>query len=454
MCGIAGIHVKDSYIGRLPIDAMADYLLLGIEYRGKHATGYASASADGKTVAFEKGALTASDFVRQRRAIPEDAKTVLLHTRWATQGGPENNANNHPVLYDTCFVVHNGHINNDNELFPDGKNRPAEVDSIAIAAALSQGGLDTTEHIKEALEKLRGQMAIAAVDPTNTPGKLVLAKGWNSPLIVLNHPKCIIWASDKAAIDLAWQACMGTVTKKYAKLYGDNIRWQGFTSLAQGDLWEIEDDRVKRSNFRYSQYIRHDEDYVWPYRDSSARRESVALPTTKRKWDCTPNFWDCEHPCTPGCASLHCYCVEGSELHPKKDNVSPIGTALARQFEQNKHLSECWGCDEKFITATMEELFVENGQPVLICRHCAEWEGEDEDPTVDSLDGKLADTLRNEACAELAFENNCSEPFVQWLLFDAVDKDFEDDEELKEIQEAMRKEYVFAYAIARKKVLL
>ena len=53
--------------------------------------------------------------------LPRDARTVILHTRFATQGSTSDNRNNHPVISPegNIALVHNGVISNDHLLRGD-----------------------------------------------------------------------------------------------------------------------------------------------------------------------------------------------------------------------------------------------------------------------------------------------------------------------------------------------
>jgi hypothetical protein len=213
MCGIAGIHVKRKQVVKSQegLEKFVDTMLLGIEHRGKHATGFVARAFDGKVV-IDKGAVTASDFIKSRDPLPENLQTVLLHTRYWTKGDPENHANNHPVMSGTCFAVHNGHIKNDDELFKDmNLSRIAQVDSEAIPAVVSAMGFENHE---EYLEKFEGAMATAIINPVDFPGRLVLAKGMGSPLVYVETDKFVLWASTEEAIREAWAKVIGTPPAK------------------------------------------------------------------------------------------------------------------------------------------------------------------------------------------------------------------------------------------------
>lgn len=226
MCGIAGIHFKKPGVIVGPqLERFVDKLLLGIEHRGGDATGFVSVAPGAERVILHKEALTAADFIKRRPSLGEGPiRTVLLHTRLATQGHQSNNANNHPVMNGTTFVTHNGHISNDDDVFKDDElPRTAEVDSEAIAAIIQKEGFD---HINVALGKLQGGFAIAAVNPIQNPDELILAKGNSSPLIFFENDSFIVWASELSTIKEAWGDTFGTPPRDYK-----------FRQLSAGDIY-------------------------------------------------------------------------------------------------------------------------------------------------------------------------------------------------------------------------
>ena len=60
-------------------------------------------------------------------AVPESAGEAIFHVRGYTKGVPSVNDNNHPVRYGRAVVVHNGHLDNDDELFR--RHRAAALDA-------------------------------------------------------------------------------------------------------------------------------------------------------------------------------------------------------------------------------------------------------------------------------------------------------------------------------------
>ena len=209
MCGIAGFYVRNRE--GINVERLTDELLLGIEHRGTDATGILAVSEGGESVTLQKDDIPASYFVQTRDWLPKNLRMVLGHTRLATQGLPKFMENNHPVQYRTCFATHNGMIYNDSSIVDDvlgeDEKRPAEVDSIAIPMLVAKCGFAAA---LDNIEKLEGSWAIAVADPINNPDELLLARGHSSPLVFINHPKILIWASTRTAISDAWEKAIGT----------------------------------------------------------------------------------------------------------------------------------------------------------------------------------------------------------------------------------------------------
>lgn len=205
---------------------MLDSLLLSIESRGRDATGFVAIS-DEMDNEWHKASCEAKTFCAYRRFVPEKARVVIGHTRWATQGLPEFVENNHPIKRGPYFIIHNGHVNNDDELFASAKRWPyGRVDSEAIAARLSS--MDDLARLGEVMEEIDGDAAVAAVDERD-PSKLVLARGRSSPLWVYSGRVIVIFASTKDAVEKAHKDHVGHLSD--ARLFemkeGEQYLWDG-----------------------------------------------------------------------------------------------------------------------------------------------------------------------------------------------------------------------------------
>jgi len=89
---------------------------------------------------------------------------LVGHNRLATQGSETDNENNHPFSNDTCTIVHNGIIGNDDTLKTEfGFDYKAETDSAIVPALVDhyiREGKDEIDAIKESVENLSGSYSI------------------------------------------------------------------------------------------------------------------------------------------------------------------------------------------------------------------------------------------------------------------------------------------------------
>jgi hypothetical protein len=139
-------------------------LLSEIETRGKDATGICWMD-EPWVPRVRKAPVKASEFNGSTTAWSglNDARAVILHTRAATSGKPDNNDNNHPLWSGEFIGVHNGIISNHDEL-KKTLNFSSEVDSQSIWQAIhASKGQTTLERIKDAVAMLSGSMACAMV---------------------------------------------------------------------------------------------------------------------------------------------------------------------------------------------------------------------------------------------------------------------------------------------------
>lgn len=212
MCGIGGIvRIGNRKIRKWQLQHMA----LELQHRGTDATGFALMDADG-TIHIWKVADPAWKAVASKafnewceKALSDNTRILLVHTRAYTKGSPHNNENNHP-LYTTPekgravegVVVHNGMVRNDDSLFEVNKKLKGFVRSCATDSDVFRALLDNHGCIDKALIKqmglVEGTAAVAAIH-RNSPGKLLLLRDSN-PLVLGATQDTLGFASTKEAL--------------------------------------------------------------------------------------------------------------------------------------------------------------------------------------------------------------------------------------------------------------
>jgi asparagine synthetase B (glutamine-hydrolysing) len=263
MCGIAGIYLRDLRM-EVDLDSMLDTMLDEIQHRGGDATGFVALGESGVTE-WHRAACDVPDFTKYRRPVPKGTWTVVAHTRYATQGLPAFIENNHPIKRGPFYVVHNGHVSNDSELFKLAERTPfGQVDSEAIPARLASLGKLTDAEI--VMEEIQGSAAIAAVDETN-PAELVLAKGHSSPLFVLVTNKIVLWGSTEATVRSAYKKHVGRLPKK-----------RKIESLSPGEMIHF-DANGKQTRTKFEVYVPK---YI-SYKPSTAWKETTAFTYSTEK---------------------------------------------------------------------------------------------------------------------------------------------------------------------------
>lgn len=225
MCGIAGLMMYPmsrtdeqlEYIRELATELAVENMA-----RGKDATGLAVFNSDGNHDVLKHN-VKASEFTELEtyknfvaNKITNKTTNILIHTRAATQGKPENNNNNHPIVSASAVGIHNGIIYNDDELFSDYKMpRLARVDSEAIFRLVDKTPNNGIEDIKYVAEKVSGMFAVAYVKKDN-PYVLNYFRN-NNPTTFIYIPELniIAFASQQAFLESAVATCNMTCSYLY-----------------------------------------------------------------------------------------------------------------------------------------------------------------------------------------------------------------------------------------------
>ena len=180
MCGIVGI------LGSRPVAPDLVDALRRLEYRGYDSAGIATVEQGTLRRRRAEGKLR--NLEAQLEVEPLAGRTGIGHTRWATHGGPsERNA--HPHMTDRVSVVHNGIIENFQELRTDlsGKGHVfvSDTDTEAVVHLLTDElmrGCSPIESVRRSLEQLRGAFALGILFAGDDD--LLIAARQGSPLAI------------------------------------------------------------------------------------------------------------------------------------------------------------------------------------------------------------------------------------------------------------------------------
>ncbi len=182
MCGIVG------YIGTKKASPILINGLLKLEYRGYDSAGISTIENDSISVMKDKGRVKN---LYDLDGINDLVGTVgIAHTRWATHGKPsKQNAHPHLDNTNTFCVVHNGIIENHNELKEflkdNGYTFYSETDTEVIPNLISyyyKKGNDFLKSVSLTCNDLKGSYSIEVICK-DFPDNMVVARK-DSPLVI------------------------------------------------------------------------------------------------------------------------------------------------------------------------------------------------------------------------------------------------------------------------------
>ncbi len=232
MCGIVGAVAERNVV---PILMEG---LRRLEYRGYDSAGIAVLE-DGRITRTRR----AGKVQELQNALDENpvrADIGISHTRWATHGVP-NETNAHPHMSgDAIAIVHNGIIENYEELRDDLKAKGYEfvtdTDTEVVAHRISHHLKETndlTAAVKATVAELEGAYALVVMSK-NDPGELVLARAGCPVVIGLGIDENFV-ASDVAALL--------PVTRKFIFLDEGDIARVERTNVR---IWDLDGKEVDR----------------------------------------------------------------------------------------------------------------------------------------------------------------------------------------------------------------
>ena len=198
MCGIVGYLGKHDTKGIL-LDGLKE-----LEYRGYDSAGIAVLQAD-----------EFSYFKAVGKLANLEAKTAgfstsgfaagIGHTRWATHGKPTE-INAHPHLGESSYVVHNGIIENyqelKNALVAGGVHFLSQTDTEVIVhlfESLMNSGMEPMQAFRETVSRLKGAYAILLVTK-QMPDTIFFAKHGSPMIVGVNESDEKFFGSSDAAL--------------------------------------------------------------------------------------------------------------------------------------------------------------------------------------------------------------------------------------------------------------
>ncbi len=231
MCGIVG------YIGEQEKKKIILEGLKELEYRGYDSAGIAVLKDDDITYFKAVGKL--KNLEEKTKEFESDGFGLAIgHTRWATHGKP-NEINAHPHFGKYSFVIHNGIIENYQELKKElqakGVSFLSQTDSEVIVhlfEMFTNEGLDAFKAFEKTVQKLEGAYAILLISKIEKD-KIFFAKNL-VPLIVGKNSKNEIFfgSSDAPLIGHAEEVVYlqdktyGYAKKGEIKIYQDTVLQQ------------------------------------------------------------------------------------------------------------------------------------------------------------------------------------------------------------------------------------
>ena len=180
MCGIIGL-VSNKEVSSKLLEG-----LKRLEYRGYDSSGIATIDSGRIQRVRSKGNLSFLEEKLSNTTLP--GNIGIGHTRWATHGTPEEK-NAHPHITNKVAVVHNGIIENNNQLrnqlIESGVEFSSDTDTEVVCHILTSylnSGLKAYDSIRATMNDIKGTYALGVLI-LNEPEKLYAIRG-GSPLAV------------------------------------------------------------------------------------------------------------------------------------------------------------------------------------------------------------------------------------------------------------------------------
>jgi len=238
MCGIVGA-VAERNITAILIEG-----LKRLEYRGYDSAGLAVLTQNGE-LQRRRRIGKVSELEAAVAAEPLAGQLGIAHTRWATHGAPtEGNAHPH-FSGNEVAVVHNGIIENHEELREELKGLgyvfTSQTDTEVIVHLIHhtlKSVPDLTDALKAAVKRLHGAYGVALIS-TSQPDRLVAARS-GSPLVIGLGLGENFLASDQLALRQVTDRFMYLEEGDIAEIRRDQV-----------SIWDQDGHKVQRETVQY-----------------------------------------------------------------------------------------------------------------------------------------------------------------------------------------------------------
>ena len=219
MCGIVGYVGKKNNALQVLIEGLEN-----LEYRGYDSAGVAFLNKDKIDIIKKQGKIK-----NLKQSLPDlNTNIGIGHTRWATHG-VANETNSHPHKCGKMTIVHNGIIENYEEikrsLINSGYKFKTETDT-EVACALIDNIYSEVKDITKTIEifqkKVRGSYAIGLVCDDDYENLYAIKK--NSPLIIAHGENENYIASDMPAILKFTKNFIALNDGDFAKISANDIK--------------------------------------------------------------------------------------------------------------------------------------------------------------------------------------------------------------------------------------
>lgn len=219
MCGIVG------YIGKKPAFPILLSGLKRLEYRGYDSFGFFVLDKNNPFLFKRVGKVSEAE--GELLNLQVGGEIGVAHTRWATTGAvTDANAHPHSDCKNEIFVVHNGIIENyqelRNQLTKEGHKFSSETDTEVLSHLIEKyfnGNLE--EAIRKTLKEVRGTYGIAVISKKD-PQKIVVAR-LSSPLLLGIGSDEFLVASDPSAVITRTRQVINLDDNEIAVLKLDNF---------------------------------------------------------------------------------------------------------------------------------------------------------------------------------------------------------------------------------------